>query len=75
MVLMTSSLQCVAEGLVSEFVLDAYQHQMLFNSLQVIHSPLSVEGGTLTRTMKLRRPAVKQVYAQQLEQLMSRLRG
>jgi long-chain acyl-CoA synthetase len=39
--------------------------------IQVIHSPLSVEGGTLTRTMKLRRPAVKQLYAKQVELLNS----
>jgi len=43
--------------------------------LQVVRSPLSVEAGTLTRTMKPRRPAIQGVYKQEVQQLLSRLRG
>lgn len=42
---------------------------------QVVRSPLSVEAGTLTRTMKPRRPLIRSVYSQEVEQLMARLRG
>jgi long-chain acyl-CoA synthetase len=41
----------------------------------VIRAPLSVESGTLTRTMKPRRPAIMQLYAPQVQQLLARLRG
>jgi long-subunit acyl-CoA synthetase (AMP-forming) len=36
---------------------------------------LSVESGTLTRTMKPRRQQIMQVYSQQVEQLLRKLRG
>jgi long-subunit acyl-CoA synthetase (AMP-forming) len=42
---------------------------------QVIRAPLSVESGTLTRTMKPRRPAIMQLYAAQVQTLLARLRG
>jgi hypothetical protein len=42
---------------------------------QVICAPLSVESGTLTRTMKPRRPAIMQLYAAQVQTLLARLRG
>lgn len=41
---------------------------------QVVHSPLSVDDGTLTRTMKPRRPAIFQKYAAEVSELMQKLR-
>lgn len=43
--------------------------------LQVVRSPLSAEAGTLTRTMKPRRPIIQQVYSQEVKQLVAQLRG
>ena len=37
--------------------------------------PLSVEDGTLTRTMKPRRPEIFKRYAKEVEELMQKLRG
>jgi hypothetical protein len=43
--------------------------------LQVVRSPLSVEAGTLTRTMKPRRPIITLLYGQVVDLLLKRLRG
>eukprot|EP00879_Flechtneria_rotunda_P005441 GHRR01005734.1.p1 GENE.GHRR01005734.1~~GHRR01005734.1.p1 ORF type:complete len:588 (+),score=208.21 GHRR01005734.1:736-2499(+) len=43
--------------------------------IQVVRAPLSVESGTLTRTMKPRRPVIKQLYGNEVQQLMRKLRG
>ncbi|GFR52124.1 hypothetical protein Agub_g14639 [Astrephomene gubernaculifera] len=43
--------------------------------ITVVRTPLSVEGGTLTRTMKPRRPEIMRVHAEEVERLMGRLRG
>lgn len=40
----------------------------------VVREPFSVENGSLTRTMKLRRPVVAELYAKDIEAVMSRLR-
>ena len=42
--------------------------------IEVIDKPFSVEDGTLTRTMKPRRPNIMQKYAHQVEELERRLR-
>jgi long-chain acyl-CoA synthetase len=41
----------------------------------VVRAPLSVEAGTLTRTMKPRRPVIQREFAPQVAKLMARLRG
>eukprot|EP00775_Hariotina_reticulata_P004816 gene4816-5063_t len=48
---------------------------LVFPDEEVIRSPLSVESGTLTRTMKPRRQQIMQVYEHQVEQLLRKLRG
>jgi long-subunit acyl-CoA synthetase (AMP-forming) len=41
---------------------------------QVVREPFSVEGGTLTQTMKLVRRAVHEQYAADVDALLHRLR-
>jgi hypothetical protein len=43
-------------------------------AIAVLSSPLSVEDGTLTRTMKPRRPAIMQKYAEEVARLEAKLR-
>jgi long-chain acyl-CoA synthetase len=43
-------------------------------ALTALREPFSVEGGTLTQTMKLRREAVRERYATELDALLKRLR-
>uniref|UniRef100_A0A383VM20 AMP-dependent synthetase/ligase domain-containing protein n=1 Tax=Tetradesmus obliquus TaxID=3088 RepID=A0A383VM20_TETOB len=52
-----------------------YRPEDHIGHIQVIRAPLSVESGTLTRTMKPRRPAIMELYAPQVQQLLGRLRG
>ena len=40
-----------------------------------VSEPLSVDDGTLTRTMKPRRPAIAKRHAAELERLLAQLRG
>ncbi len=40
----------------------------------VLQEPLSVEGGTLTRTFKPRRPAIHAKYAREVADVLSKLR-
>jgi hypothetical protein len=66
---------CIIQGAGSAPVCPALKWCMWLSWLQVVRSPLSVEAGTLTRTMKPRRPIIQQVYSQEVKQLMARLRG
>lgn len=52
-----------------------YRPEDHIGHIQVIRAPLSVESGTLTRTMKPRRPAIMELYAPQVAALLGRLRG
>jgi hypothetical protein len=45
-----------------------------FVGAQVVRTPFSVEGGTLTQTYKLIRRAVYEQYASDVQNLMDRLR-
>lgn len=40
----------------------------------ILEEPLSVEAGTLTRTLKPRRPAIAAKYARELDDVLSKLR-
>lgn len=44
------------------------------SAFSVLEHPFSVEDGTLTRTMKPRRPAIAEKYAAEIEELEARLR-
>lgn len=43
--------------------------------IRVVLQPLSPEDGTLTRTLKPKRPAIEAEYAADVQQLMKQLRG
>ena len=43
-------------------------------TVHTVASPFSVENGTLTQTMKLIRPAIREQYAGAIESIMARLR-
>ena len=43
-------------------------------SFEILREPFSAESGTLTRSMKVRRPIVMQKYAAEVEALKKRLR-
>lgn len=46
----------------------------VFTAAQAVQTPFSVDGGTLTQTMKLKRKAVADQYADDLEALLQRVR-
>jgi N-formylglutamate amidohydrolase len=46
----------------------------MFSCPQVVHAPLSIEAGTLTRTMKPRRAAIQKSYDADVAALLARLR-
>lgn len=46
----------------------------VFTAAQAVKTPFSVEGGTLTQTLKLRRSAVAEQYSDDLESLWDRIR-
>ncbi|GFR52122.1 hypothetical protein Agub_g14636 [Astrephomene gubernaculifera] len=52
-----------------------YEHYHHIAHIAVVREPLSFEAGTLTRSMKLRRPEIMKVHAKDVAQLMGRLRG
>lgn len=52
-----------------------YHHEDHVAHVAVLHAALSVDDGTLTRTMKPRRPAILQRYEGEVAALMHRLRG
>jgi len=51
-----------------------YHHEDHIAHVKVVRSPLSVDSGTLTRTMKPRRPAIFQQHAAEVQQLIKVLR-
>eukprot|EP00890_Picochlorum_soloecismus_P003050 jgi/Picsp_1/3746/NSC_06582-R2_long-chain-fatty-acid-- ligase len=66
-----------ANNLLFEAVQDACKTRASWEkvtAIQVIDKPFSFEDGTLTRTMKPRRPNIMQKYAHQVEKLEGRLR-
>ena len=67
----------LANSLIYEAVLEACKTRAPWEkvtAIQIIEKPFSFEDGTLTRTMKPRRPNIMQKYAQQIEELERRLR-
>lgn len=52
-----------------------YQPYNHIAHIAVLRTPLSVDDGTLTRTMKPRRPEIAKVYRAETEALVKRLRG
>lgn len=52
----------------------SFVQHMHIAAIQVLDHPFSVEEGTLTKTMKIRRQAILEEYAQDVEDLQKRIR-